>query len=502
MSILIQRNRILVNDFDESRIENFIKKNTVFNKKITFGYEELWVGIKDIVHEGEKYFALPREYPIELLHKYLNEEPEIIKDTKYHIPYKTVDISLKDGVAPRTELQVELTEFLSGTDRYKDINRMARRALLADTGEGKTFLTINYIVNTKLFTVILCPDDRAIKTWVDEFVKFTDVSLAEIGIVKGADNLERIIKKKDNFKVVLVSSRTLSSLFKNKKDDEVLNFFEKMEFGLKVIDEIHLGLETTFNVEMTISTFRTFYLTATASKRVWGEQVILDNILPSGRCTYQQELVRKFEFIEVEYYSNCLKEHQKNINKPNGFDALVYLKMLTAQSLPYFDMFCKDVLRKAVKYSIKQLSYDRSKIAVLCKTNEAGEMFGKYLAQTFPDLSIGYFNSKIARMADRELELEKDIIISTDKSFAGIINIKGLEVIVNLTPITSKSHILQIAGRLRREEDKRRIFLQLADFSFKKARNMMYRERKIMEEVSISVDRVVLNKAIHVVEEE
>jgi ERCC4-related helicase len=94
------------------------------------------------------------------------------------------------------------------------------------------------------------------------------------------------------------------------------------------------------------------------------------------------------------------------------------------------------------------------------------------------------------------------VIISTDRSFAGILNIPHLEVIINVTPVTSEAHIKQIAGRLRKEKDKRRIFIQLGDLSFKKARNMMYRERKVMEEVSISMDRITVGKPQKEVSEE
>jgi hypothetical protein len=503
MSIILHRNRMLVNGFREDSLPEFIKKNTVFQKKITFGYDEMWTGIKDIVYEGEKYFALPRNFPSRFLYSYLENDEIGVKKDDYYIPYRTCGIKMNPDAVPRNEMQVDILDFLAGRGQYKGIKDKPRRALFADTDSGKTFTTIKDICEKDVMSVIVCPDDRAIKTWIEEFQKFTDIKSEEIAVVKGRDRMRIVLKNKDKYKLVLLSNRTCSFIFKDKADDELLHFFEEMQIGRKVYDELHMGLECIFYMEMLLVTHSTFYLTATNIKRIHGEQVILDHMTPSEDCVYQPPPLQKFEYIEVGYHLNASADHSKGINKPNGFDALVYLKMLGQAQLDYKDWFLQKVLRPSLKLALKNLSDDTNRIAILTKTNESGEWIGEYIATEFPHLTIGYFNSKTAaKFDDRLPELDRNVIISTDRSFAGILNIPHLEVIINVTPVTSEAHIKQIAGRLRKEKDKRRIFIQLGDLSFKKARNMMYRERKVMEEVSISMDRITVGKPQKEVSEE
>lgn len=498
MSIIIQRNRILVNGFNEDKIEEFVKRSTVFQPKMTFGYDEMWTAMREVIWNDEYYVALPRNFPPEILMKFIDHDKrKIIKDPLYCIKSKKVSINLKEGITHRNEFQKEIGDFLGGRNSFSDIKKKPRRALFVDTGEGKTFMTISEICLSKTMTAIICPDDRSVNTWKEELVKFTTILPEEVFVVAGEPSYKRAIKNKDSIKILLISAKTLSSSFKSDNDSVVVNLFEELQVGLKVIDEMHLNLKTIFNLEMTVVTEKTFYLTATDSRRIKSEQIILENMTPPGDCVYRQEKVKKFEYVTVTYFTNPLKEHQKGINKPNGFDALSYLKMLFNPELPYKDWYCKEVLKKTVSYALKSLSDPKNKIAYLTKTNESGLAIGEAIANYFPNVTIGYFNSKISNMEERMKQTECNIIISTDKSFSGIINIPNLEVIINATPITSEAHLLQIMGRLRDEKNKRRIFIQLCDSSFKKARNMLYRMKSIVHPVMTEERFFSVGKASH-----
>ena len=484
MTIIVQRNRILAKGFREDKFEDFVNKNTVYVRKMPFGVEPLWVPMKEVNWCGEEYIAFPRNFPTRFLFANIeHDERDVHKNHEHHLPVRKVPIRMKKGVAPRSELQLRVADFLASRGEYTGLAEKPRRAVFVDTGEGKTFITIAEICRRGVMTAIICPDDRAIQTWNDEFIKFTDVAPEEVFVVSGADSLRKVLKRKSEVKVLLVSAPTLGSLFRNGREDEIVGFFEKMGVGLKVIDEMHLNLLTIFNLEMTVVTHSTFYLTATDSRRIHGEQKVLENMTPQDDCVFRQEKVRKFEFVRVKYYTNPAKEHQKGINTANGFSAHFYLKMLTNPELPYFDWYVEKVLHKTLKWALKNRTREEFKIAFLVKTKEAGNAIGAAIQSLFPELTVGYFNSDIADMETRFKETEKDIIVSTDKSFAGIINIKGLEIIINATPITSEPHLLQIMGRLRDEEGKRRVFVQLCDYSFKKARSMMNRMTPIVEPV-------------------
>jgi hypothetical protein len=73
-----------------------------------------------------------------------------------------------------------------------------------------------------------------------EILKFTNIKEDEIGIVKGATSLPKIISNKDKYKIVLFSNKTFSSLVDSGNWQKLVDFFDEMQFTLKVNDEIHL----------------------------------------------------------------------------------------------------------------------------------------------------------------------------------------------------------------------------------------------------------------------
>ena len=491
--ILFQRSRILIDNIDEYKSEEFIKNNTIFEKNMNFGFNEKWISIAEVEYNKKSYIALPRSYPVKLAKHYALEN-DCIKDDSYD-DYELCDIKLKKDITYKDDLQVELSDFLFGRNNYKSIYDKPRRALFADTGVGKTFLSIDYICKTKLKTIIFCPDDRAIKVWTEELLKFTDIDESEICILQGSINLPRVLKNKDKYKIVLFSTNTASSLFKEDKIDNFINFIKQMKFGLKIFDEMHLRLKTIFFIDMYTNCYKTIYLTATNNMRIYGEQKVMNYMTPSEDCVYIQDPVKKFEFFKIIYHSTPedFKNVYKRICKPNGFDANEYLKYITSCEKNR-EFFLNNVILYSYNAALKMLKESGQKIAILTKSKQSGKIIGEFLSKHFPEKSVGYFNSDIRDMKIREKELECEIIISTDKSFSGILNIYNLSVIINTTPITSIAHIKQIMGRLRKEEDKRRIVFQLCDNTFKKAKDMLYRQTIACEPITVYIKEKFINE--------
>jgi hypothetical protein len=491
--ILFQRSRILIDVIDESLQEEFIKKNTIYEKNMSFGYNEKWTSIAEVEYNGNVYIALPRSYPIQFAKKYALDTT--CKLDNSFDSYETCDIKLKQGVTYKNDIQKLLSDFLYGRNTYKEILNKPRRALFADTGIGKTFLTINNICETNLKTIIFCPDDRAIKTWKEELLKFTDLHEDEILYLKCVSNIKKAIKNKNKYKIVLFSINTASSMFSNNNIDEFTEFMSEFKFGLKVFDEMHLRLKSIFFIDMYTNTFKTIYLTATNNMRIYGEQKVMEYMTPSEDCVYLQEPVKKFELIKFIYHTtpSNYTEVSKRIQKVNGFDANEYLKYLFRDE-PVTEFYLNNVIKPVYNHALKLIKEENQKVAILFKSIESGKIVGNYIQTLYPDLKIGYFNSEIKDMKIREKELDCNLIISTDKSFSGILNIYNLSVIILSTPITSIAHIKQIMGRLREEPNKRRIVMQLCDNTFKKAKDMLYRQTKTCEPVTTSIKEYFINQ--------
>jgi hypothetical protein len=148
------------------------------------------------------------------------------------------------------------------------------------------------------------------------------------------------------------------------------------------------------------------------------------------------------------------------------------------------------------------LSKPTNKIAILGRTKEDNDIIYSYLKEKYPKRTVGLFNSDIEDIDERWKETDAQLIVSTDKSFAGIINIKDLEVIINIYPITSESHIKQIMGRIRDEPNKKSIFMQLCDGTLKKCKKSLYNETRTVEDICTEIHKVTLNPPETNVEEE
>ena len=492
-SVIIQPKRILIKDFyDDEAQGKFIRFNTITDHDMFFNLTKEWVSLYETEYKGEPVLAIPRRFPLEILSKFVNLK-NYIKD-KPVLNYGSRNII--NDFSPKSDDQKEIIDFLLGLDKYSKIKNKPRRGLFTETGSGKTFSTLKAIATESHFAFINCPDDKAILTWKQEIAKFTDILPEEIAVIVGRKSLDKIVEKKEQYKLVLGSSKTFSSLIASSDYAIIDAFFNDMEFSLIAHDESHLNLTVAFILEMITQPKRTYYLTATPGRRLYKESKLLENMMPSDDCIFRPDPVPRFIVRECVFYSNPQSpEHTKGVNKPRSFDYLHYSKhYLLNEKYPYKDVFLETVFKRILKAARKSITDKKlNKIAIVCKTKKENDLFAEYVAKEFPDLTLGVFNSDIEDMDERYEQTNAQIIITTDKSFAGIINIIKLEAIILLFPISSEQHLLQIAGRIRREPNKKDNVYIIADFSFKRISKTLYNAKRILEPYSLSYGRIVLN---------
>lgn len=494
MDIIIQPKRILIREFlDDRSLSYFHKYCTIQDIGMYFEVTKEWVAAFETSYNGVPYLAVPRRFNMDLIERNAVTD-EIVRDNHF-IPHVTREIT--STVEARSVEQQTMLDFVLGENKYAKINKQPRRALFADTGSGKTFMTLKSIAERQDFAFINCPDNKAIVTWKEEIAKFTDITPEEIGIVRGADSIPRLLKNKEKYKIILSSSKTFSSLILKNKTDVIEEFFNEMGFSLIVHDEVHLNIIVVFFIEMIASSRRTLYLTATPGRRIYKESKLLDSLMPNESCVFYEEIKPRFELVQCSYYSNPqLPAHVKGLNKPRGFDYINYGKYLLNAKYPYREPYLDTCITKVVKAARKLLTNPDNKIAILGKTKEENNIMYDYLSNSeeFKGLTVGLFNSDIENIDERFKQTEAQLIVSTDKSFAGIINIPKLEAIILMHPTTSDEHFIQICGRIRREEGKRSLIFTMADFSFKRCKRASSQMKSILGERLISSRSYQLTK--------
>ncbi|WP_368880331.1 DEAD/DEAH box helicase family protein [Proteus mirabilis] len=502
MAIIIQRKRILVNNF-------YSKEDQInFNRYLTINKDDLygktissWLAGYEVKYNGEYYVAIARRSNIDYIGDFL-EDDGIFK--KENIPaVEATSISLNLTAEPRDEEQQRMVDFLVGRNEYANLKNKIKKALFSETGSGKTFSSIYDIASKGVLPLINCPNDRAIKTWKDEFKKFTDIKDDEIVVLSGKDSFKKILKKKESVKVIMASSKTFSSFFGKKKFKEVEDFIVKMGVGMLIHDEAHLNLMVMFYLEMIANTKYTTFLTATPERRVYRENSLLKTLLPPERSTYQQIPKRRFTTIYGKYYTNLEKEAYKGCQKPRGPDFTTFANRIlfnrSKANMETHTFFLKKVLLRIVKDRLKKRSKlsngEYGRISVVASSLEHTGILFDYLSSELPNYTVGRFDTTIQDINERYEETKKDVFISTNKSMDGISNFPNLECIICLYPYGTP-HIKQIMGRIRDEEKlgKRSVFIQLVDGSCKPIAKAAKRQKDSIEDISLDFKEIIFNE--------
>lgn len=503
-NVIIQPKRILFRDYLDSSAEEYFHKRSLVegNQNIFAEAKKPWLAAYGVEYKGTPYIAVPRRTSIEFLEKVTDVE-DYIKDLSYW-KGSTRDIEVK--ASPRDEEQTRKLDFLMSRGEYADMHTK-RRALFAETGAGKTFLTLKTISERKAFAYVAVPDIRGIDTWKEEIAKFTNIKPSEIAVLQGHEQFEKIAKNKEKYKIVLGSNRTLGNAFLGNNFITVENFFKEMEFDMVVYDEIHLHLMILFYTEMTTCNPYTLYLSATPYRLLHKEHKLLQTLLPQEKYCYIDDPVPRFNLLEVNYWSNLSKEFYRGICKPTGIDYSTYSKKVALNPKGIKDWYLDNVIRKSVRYMLKHRCSPAAKVAIVGRTKEENKIIYDYLCELYkddPSISIGLYNTSIASQELRTQQLDCKIIVTTSKGFDGVINVENLESMLSLYPVTSEAHILQVMGRIRnkpvkdengKEFIKNTLFLQAIDNSVARMKRNATKQRKLIRPVLISEDSIALNSS-------
>jgi hypothetical protein len=114
------------------------------------------------------------------------------------------------------------------------------------------------------------------------------------------------------------------------------------------------------------------------------------------------------------------------------------------------------------------------------------------MRRLFPGRTVGNFSSMVGK-ASRLAELEKDIVVTTDKSFNGSINPVRVSHMILLAPVSSQTWVEQICGRLRGEGGLSCRVLDAWDGSFPKLREQVKRRYTILKKLSTDIEREEYN---------
>lgn len=417
-------------------------------------------------NEEDQTLIIPRGMDIKYI-QYLFQDKELFVNK---VPAKSNKATFTCTIEPRDKDQIDSINFLTDTTN-------SQKMLSLNTGEGKTYCTINALSQLKKRAMIIVDKDKIMQQWKSEILKFTDLEEDDIYLISGSQSINKIMDNKSdpNYKIFIASHRTLAS-YAGENWDAITRFFNKIKIGCKVFDEAHVEVKNIFMLDSFTNVAQTIYLTATPSR----SNPLEDKVYQlSFKEMPKYGLENKFnEPHNIIYYISYDSKPEMSVvarcKTKRGFDTNTFSNYTFNQNYDqFFDIICK-LLNITLKHS--------GKTTIILHKNDHIEKLKKNLEEVYEGIEIGIFSGLITNKNEREKELNKKIILSTDKSMGKAVDIKDLQFVIMTVPTSSKVVAEQTLGRLRKLPDGRNtIYFDLTDVGFKSCLNQRKSRRQLLD---------------------
>lgn len=332
-----------------------------------------------------------------------------------------------------------------------------------DPGRGKTFIFLQ-AANKINKRVILVIKAMYIDKWIIDAKVAFKFSKGELITVRGSENLKDLMRLRDlgedNFKFVICSNKTFNKYIKDfelygektMKDMGYLympdEFFGKMGFGVKAVDEVHQELHGNYRQDMYTHIPKTVSLSGTLLSEDSFIEKIFSVMFPK-ELRYNDKGRKVYLGVEALYYSiSNVNQRIRYINPALKSYSHVRFEqsilkdktLLESYGSMIFDVVQKRFIDKRKK---------RQKCLVYFSTVEMCTHMTAKLKKIHPTLNVVRYVSE----DDYEDMLEGDLIVSTLKSLGTAIDIPGLVLALMTDALSSLQANLQAAGRLRDLQD-------------------------------------------------
>lgn len=413
------------------------------------------------------------------------------KTVKYESkPSPSTPAIFKMNVQPKDEKQEIAIDFLTSKNEFENLKTETQRMLCLKTGGGKTYCTINALSKKRLRSIILVDQDKIMKQWASEITKFTSLHDNDIYMIAGSSTIDKILNSSTdlNYKVFIASHKTIGSYASKHGWEKITELFDKLKVGVKVYDEAHVEYKNIFLIDAHTNVKDTIYLTATPGRSDRAEDKVYQNMFKKVP-TYGLE--EKFEdnyhnIYYVSYNSKPTLQEQGKCSTRYGFNANAFSDY-TFDVEDNYDKFI-EVINRLLKITMKS----KNKTAIIVHKNEHLLKLKETLSEMYPDVEIGTFSTVIKSTTERQKELDKQLIISTDKSLGKAVDIPNLQYLLMTVPTSSKIVTEQILGRLRRLEGKKVFYFDITDVGFESCKSQRYNRRKVLDLKAISISNLDL----------
>ena len=418
------------------------------------------------VPRGFNIYILQKEFNTRAFMNRMNDEYSMTRSYSMLFP-------------PKNRIQEESIDFLTGEGEFKSASKYSQQALILDTGDGKTYATINSIIKLRMRAIIITHQDKIKMQWINTFIEKTNVPDNELCNISGSDVILDIMTGEfDNKSFYFVNHQTLQSYGKQHGWDTIHDLFKKMGIGIKVFDEAHKEYTRTLFIDYVTNVKYTFYLTATFQLSNYGDNQVFQrafNIVPKLKIKSNKS-AEHIIYLAVLFNSrpNTMEEMRvaktKRGSNRHSYIAYEMEKGILAKEVEYImDYFInqKKMKGKSLILSPKKSSCDYFK--------EVG------------DVAVHGLQSSCSFYTGNKVDNYKhyDIISATAQMLGTGEDIPELRFMHNTEPIASLPNTDQFSGRLRpfyyMGEMKDTYYIEYIDIGFEKAYEWYKNREKLLK---------------------
>lgn len=478
--IKVNPTNIEIHNYDLDQCDKLQRILSVWDS-VTFSYN--W---KAYYYDEEKrVLTIPGGMSVSYIQYLLNNKEIKYGDCIY--PKASV---FKMNVEPRDDNQRNAINFLLSKEEYKKLSTQNQRMLCLKTGGGKTFCTIYALSKLRTRSIILVDQEKIMYQWRDEILKFTNLHESDIYYITGSDSIDKVLdgEKDINYKIYIASHRTISNYGNKYGWDKITKLFEKLYIGVKVYDEAHIEMKNIFAIDAHTNVRHNIYLTATPGRSDNEEDKVYQNIFKE---VPKYGLEEKFDdnyhnIYYVSYNSNPTLTQQSKCSTRYGFDSNTFSDYIFNDEDKLNEFI--SVIQRLLDLTLKS----DKKTALVIKKLDHVKVLKEKLEELYPDTEIGTFCTLIKDLKEREKELDKKLIISTDKSLGKAVNIPNLQYLIMTVPTSSKIVTEQTLGRLRKLDDKKVHYFDVTDVGFDACKRQRQNRKVILNRKAMSIKNLNL----------
>lgn len=345
---------------------------------------------------------------------------------------------------PRDELQNENIRFIVGLSEYSGTKKDPQLVSSLPTGEGKTYCAIAATQLMKTKALVIVPTDMLRKQWKLDILDYTDLDSSNVLSIASTHQIMAILHNDlddviNNANFFIATHSVLQSFMRSIGNSALNRFMDKLNVGVKFIDEAHKAYNNTLKMDCFSNVYKTVYISATFFLSDDNEnrafQKSFDTVfkfrkLNDDRTPHVQYIVHMFR-------TKINSIELATIKGTRGFDQKAYID---------YELKKKEIF--SIIESYLRLFIDKKSINgcvfILSTKKSSCDKFAELSKSIYPDLKICSYHSDTKKSIDNIYDY--DIICATPKMLGTGNDFPDLRVVINTEP--SKTN-LQIKGRLR-----------------------------------------------------